>query len=200
VQQVCRSGQTGHERTNQFRYLEPPTARLALPRRRSAQFFNPSLLGFVLICPPDERSEAAMIVGCERNEAEGLQSIGDRAQHLCASEHCASSSQEYQFDLRSLDDGLRERKQTTGERNHLEVSPGGLAICKPKHGRIMAFEMSTRKTPRRAGLGRAAHIRHQYVAGVVTNRRLRKCWSGLVAGLGARPSLALHILKRGCVS
>ncbi|HEX9110722.1 MAG TPA: hypothetical protein VF845_04545 [Terriglobales bacterium] len=105
-----------------------------------------------------------MIVGRERNEAEGLQSIGDGAQHLCTSEHCAGSSQEYQFDLRSLDEGLRERKQTTGERNHLEVGRGGLAICKPKHCRILALQMSARKTPRRVGLGRAAHIRHQYVA------------------------------------
>jgi hypothetical protein len=119
-----------------------------------------------------------VIVGRERNEAEGLQPIGDGAQHLCASEHCARSSQEYQFDLRPLDDGLRERKQTTGDRNHLEVGPGGLAICKPQYGRISPLEMSARYTPRRAGLGRAAHIKRQYVARVVTNRRLRKCQSG----------------------
>ena len=98
-----------------------------------------------------------MIVGCERNEAEGLQAIRDRAQHLCAAEHCAGSRQEYQFDLRTLDDGRRERKQTTGERNHLEVGPGGLAICKSKHGRILALEMSARDTPRRAGLGEVNH-------------------------------------------
>jgi Flp pilus assembly pilin Flp len=63
-----------------------------------------------------------------------------------------------------LDDGLRERKQTTGARNHPEVGRGGLAICKPKHCRILALQMSARKTPRRVGLGRAAHIRHQDVA------------------------------------
>src|SRR5271157_2897892 len=107
-----------------------------------------------------------MIVGCERNAAEGLQPMGDGVQHLCASDHCAGSSQEYQFDLRSLDDRLRERKQTTGERNHLEVGPGGLAICKPKHGRILALEMSARKTPRRTGLGRAAHNQVSVCGGV----------------------------------
>jgi len=100
-----------------------------------------------------------VIVGRERNEAEGLQPIGDGAQHLCATEHCSGSSQEYQFDLRSLDDGLRERKQATCDRNHLEVGPGGLAIGKPQHGRILPLEMSARHTPRLAGLGRAAHIR-----------------------------------------
>jgi len=98
-----------------------------------------------------------VIVGRKRNEAEGLQPIGDRAQHLCASEHGAGAGQEYQFDLRSLDDGLRERKQTTADRNHLEVGPGRLAICKPKHGWILTLEMSTRETPKRAGLGEVSH-------------------------------------------
>ena len=46
-------------------------------RRRSAQFLNPSQLGFVLRPLPDERSDTALIVCRERNEAEGLQPIAD---------------------------------------------------------------------------------------------------------------------------
>jgi hypothetical protein len=48
VQQVCRRGQTDREHANHFRHLEPPTPRLAVLRRGSAQFLHPSRLGFVL--------------------------------------------------------------------------------------------------------------------------------------------------------
>jgi hypothetical protein len=63
----------------------------------------------------------------------------NRTQHFCASENCARASQEYQFNLRSLDDRLRERKETAAERNHLQVGPSGLAIWKAKDRRIQAL-------------------------------------------------------------
>ena len=141
-----------------------------------------------------------MIVGRERNKAEGLQSIGDGAQHLCASEHGAGASQKYHFDLRSLDNGLRDRKQTPGARNHLEVGRGGLAIGKSKHGWILALEMSARITPRRAGLGRGAHIRHQYVAEWLLMEDYESAGPGWLRALVCGFRWTLHTQKRGCVS
>jgi len=98
-----------------------------------------------------------MIVGRERDETEGLQRVGDGAQHLCASQHRTGSGQEHQLDSRSLDDRLRKRKQTTGERNYLEVCPNALAIRETQHSRSGFFKTCTRDAPRRAGLGEAAH-------------------------------------------
>ena len=107
-----------------------------------------------------------MIVGRERNEAERLQRVGDGTQHLCASKHRAGAGQEHQLDSRSLDDGLRERKQATGERDYLEVRPDALAIWEPKHSRSIAFQMCARDTPRLAGLGEAIHNQVSVCSGI----------------------------------
>jgi len=157
VKQACRNCETDREQANHSSELEAPNGRLVVLRRRSAQFLNPSQLGFVLRPLPDERSDTALIVCRERNEAEGLQPVADGGQHLCSSEHGAGFGQEHQPDPRSLVDGLRERKQTSGDRNHLKVGPDALAIWKPKHDWIIAVQMSAGAAPRRARLGRAAH-------------------------------------------
>jgi hypothetical protein len=115
VQHARRDGHADREQANHSSELEPPKGRLAVLLRGGAQFLHPSQIGLVLRPFPDEGSDTALIVSRERSEAEGLQTLSDGGQHLCTSEHCAGSGQEYQFDLRSLVDGLRERKQTTGD-------------------------------------------------------------------------------------
>jgi len=127
-------------------------------RRCSPQFVHPNLLELILSrLLPDERTEATVIVGRERNKAERLQYMVDGTQHLCPSQHGAASGQEHQLDLRSLDDWLRDCKQAPSERNYLEVSPKALSIWQPKHSRSLAFKMSARDAPRRPGLGEATH-------------------------------------------
>src|ERR1700757_2294723 len=58
----------------------------------------------------------------------------------------------------------------------MQVGPHVLAIWKPKHRGGVAFEMSARETPRRAGLGRAAH-QARVCGGTGYRRRLPKFMS-----------------------
>src|SRR5271168_1817565 len=138
MQQIRSGGQTKCKQGHRSGQLGPPGAHLVVRRRCSPQFLNPNLLELVLSrLLPDERTEATVIVGRERNEAERLQYMVDGAQHLRASQDGAAAGQEHQLDLRSLDDWLRDCKQTPGERNHLEVSPKALSIGQPQHGRSL---------------------------------------------------------------
>jgi len=98
-----------------------------------------------------------VIVSRKRDEAERLQRVGDRRQHLRTSQNRTGSGQEHQFDLRSLYDRLRKRQQTTGERDYLEIRLDALAIREPKHSRSGFFKACARDAPRRAGLGEATH-------------------------------------------
>src|ERR1700678_4411355 len=158
MQRVCRSSQTDGEQANRPCQLDPHRPLLGLVCGRGAKLLNPILLRLVLIRPfPDERSQAALIVGRERHEAKWLQSVADWREHLCAPKSRAGAGQEHQLDLRPLVDGLRERKQSTGGRNYLKIGPNAFSIGEAKHSWSAALKMCAWDAPSLAGLGEAVH-------------------------------------------
>jgi hypothetical protein len=128
-----------------------------------------------------------VIIGWERKEAKRLQGVVDRAQHLGRSQHRAASGQKHQFDLRSLRENLRDRKQASGKGDYLEAGSYALASRKPKYRWSIAFKMNARHPPRRTIWGRAAHNLLQYGIGELPTEDYISVCRGVVTKFWDQP-------------
>ena len=98
------------------------------------------------------------VVHRKRNKAERLLRAGDGAKHFCRAQHSSGASEEHQLYVRALIDRTRQGKQSTVNREYLELSGSTLTILKSKHRRSKVCQMDSGCAQLSVQLGEAVHI------------------------------------------
>jgi hypothetical protein len=100
----------------------------------------------------DDRFQFALIAPIEGHEAERLQIIRDRFQHLGRSTHRSGRSREHQRDAGTKVERFGQADETTRERNDLQLALPAAAVLRAKNGESRVRESNAGMEPNRLRL------------------------------------------------